>query len=829
MTGVRVAGRLGRLVAVVAALGLMAQGLALLVVHDSQAVAPLAAYPGLGWAHGWALVGLCLVLTFAGDWVAVRVRHGEETEELTLFEAACVVDVLVLSGPWALVVPVVATVLCSLVRRRDAVKVVFNGGNLAGAVAVLVLTTHLVAVPGDGLSVRTLIGLTAGMLGLTLVNLVALSRVLAVVADDDPGTVVRDGLRLSTVMAIGTVALGGTAVTLAGAAPALLPFALMPAAALTFAFKAAAQESEERERSSRLLALSQVLAGRLDADEVLDAFLDLTRQAFGADLAIAVLDEAALPGSAQPTSLVDDREHGALRRAAYPTERDLLRRTGSEGAVVSPDALPTEWRRAVVAPLEADGRRLGVIVLATRDKHRALDTRELSLLTPLASALAVALRGAAHLARLVEETSKLKAVVDQSSDGILVLDGAGQVQLWSPAVARLTGRTEDAALGRPLGAIVATRATDGTPLDAFLSGRSLLTVENPQAVVELTVVREDGDEKIVRCAHAGVFDEDGLLVRDVVIVHDVTRERQVERLKADFIATVSHELRTPVTPIKGYADLLRRRGHSMTEQKRNECLEVISDRAAHLSRLVEDLLLASRISATEGSTAAKVDMARDDLAALVRRASCDFGEQNDRVTVHLPEAAVLVACDPVRVIQVLTNMVGNALKYSAPGTPVDVRVRVDGDRALVEVEDRGRGIPADQLEKVFDKFHRVEDPMLMTTGGTGLGLYIARSLANAMGGELSCTSTLNVGSVFVFALRIAVDAPVADVALPVTRTGEVVPGPLYDVDPLASEEAPPAAAPPADGAAVAVPRPRRAPPWVTAPPRPKPADGVITS
>ncbi len=791
-------GKLGRLVALVATIGVLAQALAFLVVRDTEAMAPLSSYSGLGWATGWPLVALCLGLTFAGDWVAVRVRHGEETEELTLFEAACVVDVLVLSGPWALLVPVVATVLCSTVRRRGLVKVVFNGGNLAAAVAVLVVTVHLVSVPGDGLSVRTIVGLTVGMLGLTLVNLVALSRVLAIVAEDDPSQVVRDGLKLSTVMAVGTVALGGTAVILAGSAPALLPFALMPAVALTFAFKAAAQESDERERSSRLLALSQVLAGRLDADDVLESFLDLTRQAFGADLAVAVLDPGALPGGVAPTSVIDDREHGRVRRPSSSVEADLLRRSGSEGATVLRDDLPEHWRHAVVAPLEAEGRRMGVVLLVTRNRHRALGSRELTLLTPLASALAIALRGAAHLARLVEETSKLKAVVDQSSDGILVLDGAGTVQLWSPAVEILTGRSEHAALGRPLGALMATSAPDGTARDAFLAGRALLTADHPQAVVELTLLREDGDQKVMRCAHAGVFDELGVLLRDVVIVHDVTRERQVERLKADFIATVSHELRTPVTPIKGYADLLRRRGHSMTEAKRNECLEVISDRAAHLSRLVEDLLLASRISATEGSAQAKVDMARDDLAHLVRRAALDFGDQNARVTVHVPDSSVHVACDPVRVIQVLTNMVGNALKYSAPGTPVDVRLRVDGLRALVEVEDHGRGIPADQLEKVFDKFHRVEDPMLMTTGGTGLGLYIARSLATAMGGELSCTSTLNVGSVFTFAL---LTAP----TLPAPRAPEA----------------------PREVVVPEGPRPRRAPPWVVAPPRPEPADGVI--
>ena len=130
-----------------------------------------------------------------------------------------------------------------------------------------------------------------------------------------------------------------------------------------------------------------------------------------------------------------------------------------------------------------------------------------------------------------------------------------------------------------------------------------------------------------------------------------------------------------------------------------------------------------------------------------------------------------------------------------------MRLRVSGTRAVVEVQDSGRGITADQVDQVFDKFHRVEDPMLMTTGGTGLGLYIARELATAMGGSLSCTSTLGVGSVFTLSLSVAGSRPRP------TPAPDAVPAP---------------AATPLD-----VPRPRRAPPWVTAPPRPEPADGVI--
>jgi len=201
---------------------------------------------------------------------------------------------------------------------------------------------------------------------------------------------------------------------------------------------------------------------------------------------------------------------------------------------------------------------------------------------------------------------------------------------------------------------------------------------------------------------------------------------------------------------------------------------VISDRAAHLARLVEDLLLASRISVTPGASAASVTLGSHDLVSLVRRACGDFGDEGERVTVALPDGELPASCDPVRTVQVVGNLVGNALKYSAQGTPVEVRLGVDGRTAWVEVSDVGRGIPADQLDKVFEKFHRVEDPMRMTTGGTGLGLYIARQLTEAMGGRLTCRSTLGVGSTFTLELAVATEEPAAGAAaVPAPRGRDV--------------------------------------------------------
>ena len=767
---------LRRLVLSLALAGIAMQAAVALLTRGNGPIASLASHQH--WAHGTTLLLVLLAVTVVGDLVSVRVRQGEEVEELTLFEAAVVIDVLLLPAGRALLVPVLASVLCSLLRRRAPVKTVFNAANQAVATAALVAVVHALAGSGQGLSTRSVLAILVGTLTFSTLNLLGLSRVYGYLTGNSPWDMVRDDARLAGVMAIGMVALGGTAVTVASAAPALLPFTVVPAFALTFAYRAAAQETEERQRSAKLLALSQVLAGRLNADDVTGAFLDLSRQAFAADIAVAVLNPGTEPGGSVPMSVVDDKDLGYARRVADLGEQMLLLRSSQDGVVclTSKDKLPDGWVRAVVAPLEAEGRRLGAVVLATRDRHQKLGRREVTLLTPLASALAVALRSAAHVQRLTEETSKLKAVVDQSSDGILVLDGDGNVHLWSPALQILTGRDELAALGRPLGQLVATLREDGTPVDPFVAGRELLTPDDPRATVELTVLRDDGERRVIRCAHAGAFHDDGTLTRDVVIVHDVTRERQVERLKADFIATVSHELRTPITPIKGYADLLRRRGEDMSPEKRAECLEIISSRTEHLARLVEDLLLASRISATEGAASAQVEMVTADLVALVKRACGDFGTEGERIELELPGSPVQVACDPMRVVQVVSNLVSNALKYSAAGSPVEVGLSVLAGTATVEVTDHGRGIPADHLEKVFTKFHRVEDPMRMTTSGTGLGLYIARELSQAMGATLSCRSTLGVGSVFALALPLAPE-PEQVVPAEIVATGPAAPLP----------------------------------------------------
>jgi PAS domain S-box-containing protein len=709
---------------------------AVVALAVGMAAAVVAGFPGstavlTGGDGAWPLLPLLIAMTCLGELTVVRLRHGEAVEELTLCEAAIIVDVLLLPPREALLAATVGLLIATALQRRPPVKAVFNLATYTVGVAALIAVTHLVGGAPGTVTVGVVAGVTLGTVAFAAVNLLCLAQILAVISGVRPGQVVREQARLSVLMALGTVATGLPTAALAIAAPVLLPFMAMPALAVTVAYRAAAQESDERARSAVLLRLSHALAAR---DDVVRHFAVLVREAFDSDVAVVLLDRAgavAVDAAAPDRAVLGDAPPG-VAALARPDRPALLT-----------DGLPHGLRRALVAPLEGGGRRYGTVVLGVQGRRGRLTTRDLTVFVPLVNALAVAIAGAEHLQRLVEETSKLQVIAEQATEGILMLDGDGAVQMWSRALAELTGVTPEQAYGRRLADLL------DLPDERDRTRLLPVTAERPKVAAEVTIRRPDGEPRRLRLAHSAIF-AGGAFVRDVVVARDLTQEHRTERLKSDFIATVSHELRTPLTPIVGYLDLLRTRGDRMSPDKRRDCLDLLADRAAHLSRLVEDLLMASRIEDPDTDLALHVTTGTHDLAAIARQVARDAG--SPRVELDVPDREAWVRCDAGRALQVLTNLVGNALKYSPGDAPVRVRLWVAAVGIRVAVADSGRGIPSDQLERIFDKFHRIEDPMTMSTSGTGLGLFIARRLARAMDGDIEVASTLHEGSTFTLTL-----------------------------------------------------------------------------
>lgn len=248
----------------------------------------------------------------------------------------------------------------------------------------------------------------------------------------------------------------------------------------------------------------------------------------------------------------------------------------------------------------------------------------------------------------------------------------------------------------------------------------------------------------------------GWVQAEAVVAGEICGETDAERLQADFVATVAHELRTPLTPLKGFlATLIAGTGED-DPAARQEYYRIMQKQVGRLELLIADLLEVSRL---EGGLV-HVDGRRLDLTGVVREQLADFTrEQPDReIRLRAPAEPVFVNGDPLRVGQVVSNLVSNALKYSDRGAPIEVTLlwADDGD-VVVSVQDEGEGIPASEQERVFERFHRVENAMTRRTSGTGLGLYIAKRLVEAMRGRLWVVSSPGHGSTFSFSLP--TDAP----------------------------------------------------------------------
>lgn len=229
------------------------------------------------------------------------------------------------------------------------------------------------------------------------------------------------------------------------------------------------------------------------------------------------------------------------------------------------------------------------------------------------------------------------------------------------------------------------------------------------------------------------------------------RERdRIERMKDDFVLTVSHELRTPVTVVKGFAEML------MSEKRlsggQREAAEVIAESATQLQRLIEDLLDLARSDAGKLKINPEPTPVRPLVQRVGRQIRPNFEQKNQRLTVSVEKELPEVKADPVRVEQVLSNLLTNANKYCPEGSRVRLRVSQNGKDVQFDVADDGPGLGKEQLDHVFERFWRGESGESQTVGGTGLGLAISKSLVDLHGGKITAESEPGKGITFRFTL-----------------------------------------------------------------------------
>jgi two-component system sensor histidine kinase SenX3 len=237
---------------------------------------------------------------------------------------------------------------------------------------------------------------------------------------------------------------------------------------------------------------------------------------------------------------------------------------------------------------------------------------------------------------------------------------------------------------------------------------------------------------------------DQAFVGAVAFVRDVSESRRVESVRRDFVANVSHELKTPIGALTLLAETIAS-GEDATVMQ--QLADRVVKEADRLGRIVDDLLNLSLIEAQESPTREPLPIplligdALDQVRSAAELAGVPLG-----ITLPIPD--VEIVCDRRQVLSALVNLLENAVKYSDPDAEVEVSVRTDRGRALISVRDHGIGIPKRDLERIFERFYRVDRARSRQTGGTGLGLSIVRHVAQAHGGEVTVESVEGEGSTF---------------------------------------------------------------------------------
>ncbi len=232
----------------------------------------------------------------------------------------------------------------------------------------------------------------------------------------------------------------------------------------------------------------------------------------------------------------------------------------------------------------------------------------------------------------------------------------------------------------------------------------------------------------------------------MAIVRDISRVKEVERLQSDFVSTVSHELRTPLAVIKGYAATLLNPALSLDAERQKRFVKGINDASDRLIRLIDNVLSVSRLE----SGRFKLNLQTFDLADVVLKVANSFRASTGKhsIVAEVPPEGLRVRADRDQIEQVLGNLVSNAIKYSPDGGTITISGRNGAGEVLLTVSDQGIGIPRPQFYRVFEKFYRGDAAVTKRVAGTGLGLYICKSIIEAHGGRICVESEVGRGSQF---------------------------------------------------------------------------------
>jgi signal transduction histidine kinase len=412
-----------------------------------------------------------------------------------------------------------------------------------------------------------------------------------------------------------------------------------------------------------------------------------------------------------------------------------------------PEEGPPGVRAAMMLPVKHEGQVVGVVQLMNAAAE--YDAGQLELAEGLVGLMGAAARNARlHETAQAEAAARARAeataaerehaarVLDAVGDGVFLLDDEGLIRFWNHAAEVVTRKAGDDVWGRPVGELFGRWEELAEEIPVSQSSAAARPVTLPVDV--------DGQE--LWLSFVAVRSPAGV----VYAFRDLTLERRLDEAKSEFVATVSHELRTPMAAVLGAAKTLMRDDIELTPDRRRQLLEMIGAQGTRLTKIADDVLIASRLDRDE----LRLDRDEVDMGEVVRTAVEHMREslpETISLTSRTANGAAALG-DRSRIEQVLVNLIDNAIKYSPGGGEVSVSAAASQIRVRVEVRDSGIGIPSAEQGSIFEKFYRGSLEGEQVRAGTGLGLYICRELVRRMGGTIGVESDPGLGSTFYFEL-----------------------------------------------------------------------------
>ena len=483
------------------------------------------------------------------------------------------------------------------------------------------------------------------------------------------------------------------------------------------------------------------LTSTLRLEEVLQVIVGRLANLLGAShCAVAVLDPegrrllgsiATERGQATAEPFVILLADEPATAAALSDEQPVMLSDTADSRSAGQQQLFQRWgmRSCLVIPLLARQRAIGALYLGDTRPHITFGEPERQLGLSFAYFAATAIENAQLYQEAWEKSSELEAVVVGIGDGVLVTDPHLCLLLMNPVAMHIFGLPQ-VATGMPLSDLL-----PGSPLLALIEETLSSTEEPIVRELELMTAR-DGRTHTYQALASPMSSVEGARRGVVTVLRDITARVELERMKTNFLSVVSHELKTPLHSIKGFVEIILLGKTGPVNELQRDFLGTVKEQTNQLQRLISDLLEFSRMEAGQ----IKLRMEPLAIGELVADVAAKLAPQaaNGQVSIvnQVAESFAIIEADPMRIEQVVTNLVDNAIKFTPPGGAISMHGYADDDLVELRVSDTGIGIPPEEQQRIFDRFYQVDGGSSRLYKGTGLGLSICKHIVEHHGGRI---------------------------------------------------------------------------------------------